>query len=96
MVEMRIAVRVKPGSSRAKVGGSYGEDSRLIVAVNAPAVDGAANEALLSALAKALGVRTREVTLVSGHASRSKLVAVTLMDNEIERVRTRLRELLEA
>lgn len=71
---MRIAVRVRPGASRTRVGGLHGD--RLVVAVSARAVDGAATEAALAALADALGVRRRHVRLVSGTTSRDKLVEV--------------------
>jgi uncharacterized protein YggU (UPF0235/DUF167 family) len=76
----RFAVRVRPGASRTKVGGGYGTaegDSRqLVVAVSAPAVAGAASAALLSAISKAFGVRPKDVRLVSGGTSRTKVVAV--------------------
>lgn len=71
---MRVAVRVRPGSSRTRVGGRYAD--RLVVAVTARAVDGAATEAVLAALADALGVRRRRVQLVSGATSRDKVVEV--------------------
>jgi uncharacterized protein YggU (UPF0235/DUF167 family) len=48
----------------------------LVVAVSARAVDGAATQAALDALARALGVRPRHVRLVSGVTSRDKLVEV--------------------
>ena len=47
-----------------------------MVAVQVPAVDGRATAAALEALAKALGCRSREVTLVSGATSRTKVVEV--------------------
>lgn len=72
---MRIAIRVKPGSSRARVGGRHGQDE-LIVAVTARAVDGKATQAALGAVADALAVPKREVTLVSGHTSRTKIVEI--------------------
>jgi uncharacterized protein YggU (UPF0235/DUF167 family) len=72
---VRIAVRVKPGSSRTRVGGRYGEDS-LVVAVTAKAVDGAATEAVLRAVADALGVPRRAVRLVLGATSRDKVLEV--------------------
>ena len=74
-----IAVRVRPGASRTRVGGShpgpYGP--ALVVAVTAPAVDGRATEAARRALAKALGVRSAAVSLRAGTASRDKLFSVT-------------------
>ena len=71
---MRLAVRVRPGASRTRIGGLHGD--RLVVAVQARAVDGAATEAALVALADALGVRRRHVSLVSGATSRDKVVEV--------------------
>lgn len=71
---MRVAIRVRPGASRTRVGGLHGD--RIVVAVTARAVDGAATEAALAAVADALGVRRRHVTLVSGATSRDKVVEV--------------------
>lgn len=76
---MRVAIRVRPGASRTRVGGAYGE--RLVVAVGARAVDGAATEAALDAVAKAFGVRRRAVTLVAGATSRDKVVQIELADD---------------
>ena len=77
----RVAVRVRPGASRTRVGGRYGEAAddgvpRLVVAVTARAVDGAATEAVLRAVAEALGVRRHQVLLVRGATSRDKLLEV--------------------
>ncbi len=69
---MRVTIRVRPGASRTKVGGRYGD--ALVVAVNAPAVDGRATAAALAALADAVGVRARDVRLVTGATSRTKVV----------------------
>ncbi|MGO8960123.1 MAG: DUF167 domain-containing protein [Streptosporangiaceae bacterium] len=71
---MRITVRVRPGSSRPGVGGEH--DSALVVRVSARAVDGAATAAALAAIADAFGVRSGAVRLVSGAASRTKVVDV--------------------
>ena len=72
---VRIVIRVRPGASRTAVGGSH--DGALIVRVAAPAADGQANDAALRAVAKAFGVRRREVVLVSEATNRSKVIDVT-------------------
>jgi len=69
---VRIAIRVKPGSARARVGGLHCD--RLVDAVNARPVDGEATEAALAAVADAFGARRRDVRLVSGVKGRDKLV----------------------
>ncbi|MBU4213314.1 MAG: DUF167 domain-containing protein [Actinobacteria bacterium] len=71
---MNIEIRVRPGASRTRVGGEHA--GRLVVAVQPRAVDGAATEGALRALADALGVRRRHVNLVRGATSRDKVVAV--------------------
>jgi uncharacterized protein YggU (UPF0235/DUF167 family) len=90
-VTVRVAIRVRPGASRTRVGGRYGD--RLVVAVGARAVDGAATQAALAALARALGVRRRDVSLVAGATSRDKVVEV--LDEAVDAaVRERLAALL--
>ena len=69
----RVTVRAKPGASRTRVGGRYGQDT-LVVAVTARAVDGAATAAVLAALADAFGVPRSGVRLVSGASARTKIV----------------------
>ncbi len=80
----RLAIRVKPGSARTRVGGTYGD--AIVVAVPAKAVGGKATEAALAALAKALDVPRRDVRLISGATSRSKVVEVVGSDEVLERI----------
>lgn len=56
------------------VGGS--REGQLLVRVTAPPVEGAANEGVIAALAKALDLPRREVRLEAGARGRSKLVSV--------------------
>lgn len=48
----------------------------LKVRVTAPPVDGAANAALIELLADRLGVSRSAVSIISGHAGRTKIVEV--------------------
>ena len=71
-----LEIRVRPNASRNKVGGSVGSPQRLIVAVQAPAVDGKANAAVIKELANALGLRARDFTIVYGELGRDKRLLV--------------------
>ncbi|SCF41631.1 DUF167 domain-containing protein [Micromonospora mirobrigensis] len=90
---LTVAVRVKPGSARARVGGRYDgpHGPALVIVVNAPAVDGRATEAARRALADALGLRPAAVSLRAGAASRDKLFGVRLAPGLPEALR-RLRD----
>ena len=77
-------VRVRPGASRTRVGGGYGDPPVLVVAVSAPAVDGRANVAVIRALADALGVPSREVEIVRGHTARTKMVSVRHAPDDLD------------
>lgn len=96
MEALRITVRVKPGASRTRVAGAYGDDRQLVVAVNAPPVDGAANDAVIEALADALGVRRRCLTIVSGHTARSKVVQVDAGTGDLAALTARVSALLDS
>jgi len=71
---LRFRVRVKPRASRSRVLGV--REHALEVALAAPPVDGAANDELVSTLAGALQLGKSAIEIVSGHASRSKLVSI--------------------
>jgi uncharacterized protein (TIGR00251 family) len=72
--QFSIDVHVRPGARRTSVGGEH--DGALTVAVNAPAVDGRANEAVVAALAAAFAVRPAAVSIVRGATSRRKSVRI--------------------
>lgn len=59
----------------------------LHVWVSARAVEGAANRAVLLAVAGALGVRPAAVTLVAGHRGRDKVVDVDADRSLLDRLR---------
>ena len=57
-------------------------DGILKVRVMAPAVEGAANNALIRLLAEEIGVSRRDVRIVAGASSRQKLVVIEGVDPE--------------
>jgi len=83
-------IRVRANASINKVGGTAGDPPRLVVAVQAPAVDGKANTAILKELAKAFGLRSRDFTILSGEISRDKRIQVT---GDSEAISDRYKEL---
>ena len=83
---------MKPGASRAKVGGSYGDPAALVVSVHAQPVDGQANTAVIDALSAALDVRKADITVVAGHTGRTKILAIETDDAAL--IQLRIEELL--
>jgi hypothetical protein len=73
-----IDVRVVPRASKAGVAGT--RDGALLVRLNAPPVEGAANEELIALFAKLLEVPRKAVTIVSGERGRLKRVRVDGVD----------------
>ena len=75
---VRVSVRVRPGARRDAVGGSWAgpRGPALLVAVRARAVEGAANAAVVAALAAAFGLRRADIEIVSGAHGRDKVVAL--------------------
>lgn len=71
----RHRIQAKPGSKKGPMV-EPGADGVLTVYVRERAVDGAANEGVVAALAEHFGVRRRDVRIVSGHTARIKTVEV--------------------
>lgn len=69
-----VDVAVKPRSSREGVGPVQAD--RLVVAVNAPPVDGKANEAVVRVLAETFGVPRTAVTILRGETGRKKTIRI--------------------
>jgi uncharacterized protein (TIGR00251 family) len=74
---VRLTVRLTPRASRDAVDGIVqGADGRpaLQIRLNAPPVDGAANQALIAFLADALRLRKADIVIRSGQSSRLKVL----------------------
>lgn len=80
-------MRVQPRASRDEVAGRQGDAVRI--RLQAPPVDGAANEALVAFLASHLGIARRQVRLVAGLSSRNKVVEIEGADpSALDRLRS--------
>ena len=69
----RVTALVKPGS---KAPGIEADGDRLVVRVRERAIEGAANDACVRAIAAHYGVAPARVTLVHGARSRTKLFEI--------------------
>ncbi len=87
-----IRVRLTPKSSRDDVTGQIAtaDGPALQTRVRARPSDNAANTALIALLAKAFRVAKSSVTIVGGHKSRVKLVAI---DGDPDQLRDRVAEI---
>jgi uncharacterized protein (TIGR00251 family) len=83
-----LAIRVTPSSSKPGVGvwraGADGREELEVRVAEAP-TEGAANEAVVKLLAKALGVGRSEVAIVSGQTSRNKRIEIPFDLDEARR-----------
>lgn len=75
---VRFAVHVQPRAKKPGIDGTHGDALR--VRVQAPPVDGAANDAVIAVIADALGVPRRAVRIAAGLSGRQKLVDVDGID----------------
>jgi uncharacterized protein (TIGR00251 family) len=75
---LRLHVRLQPGARRDGIVGWHG--TALKIQVHAPAVDGAANAALVTLLARILAVPRRAVQIVHGGTSRDKVIEIAGVD----------------
>ena len=71
---MIIDIRVRPNAKQNKVGGKI--DGRLIIFVQAPAIDGKANDAAAKVLAEHFEVRSRDIKIIRGETNRDKTIEV--------------------
>lgn len=86
-----LALRAQPGAKKTAFVGIYGEDdaAQWKIAVQAPPVEGRANEALIAFLAETFNLPKKSVELVSGERSRSKVFLLRGLN------RTRAESILE-
>jgi len=87
-----FVVRVTPRAGRTDITGVHGD--ALAMRLAAAPVDGAANDALVGFLAETFDLPRRAVTILSGHTSRNKRVALAGISEP--EVAARLNDILSA
>jgi hypothetical protein len=80
MASTRLEVYIQPRASKSEVAGRH--DGVIKILIAAPAVDNAANLALVEFVAKSLGVTKRSVRIVSGTTSRRKVLGIVGVTEE--------------
>ena len=80
MSDAQITVRLRARAGSDELAGF--RDGMLVARVNAPPVDGRANQALCKLIARELRIAPSRVTIVRGQRSRDKLVRVEGIDAE--------------
>jgi uncharacterized protein len=75
-----VKLRVQPRASKSQLSSLHGNSIKA--KVTAPATEGRANEAVLDLLAKAVGIKRAQLTLVGGVKSRDKRILVQGMSQE--------------
>ena len=76
---LTFSVRIVPRASRTEIAGEYNGALRIRIA--APPVEGAANRELIRLLAKLFKLPQNAVEIVSGAASKSKIVHIAGADS---------------
>jgi uncharacterized protein (TIGR00251 family) len=69
-----VEIRLQPRGGRDQVMGE--RDGAVLIRISAPPVDGKANAALITFVAKTVGVPKGAVTIVRGETSRNKVIRV--------------------
>jgi uncharacterized protein (TIGR00251 family) len=83
---VELTVRVIPRARKTGIAGTRGD--ALLVRLAAPAVEGAANKALVEFLATLLKLPRRSIQLVAGDHARQKRLLISNLS--VEAVRSRL------
>jgi hypothetical protein len=86
MENVRIAIKVKPNSSKNEIVDFSNKVLQLKIA--APPVKGKANKELVTFLSKALRIAKSRIQIVKGEHSRTKIIAVE--DLSLEEILRRL------
>lgn len=75
--KQRVSVRVKTGARQQGIVPDPSQQVDFLVSARSPPVDGSANEEVIGILAKHLGKRKNQVTLVMGRTHKVKVFEIS-------------------
>lgn len=79
---MKIYITAKPRSKKEYV--KRVDDTHYIVSVNAPPVDGKANQAIIKSLAKYFDKPKSQIYILTGASSKRKVIEMPVTDDELD------------
>lgn len=79
--DLQLTVHVQPGAKTTSCAGIHGDALKIRLA--APPVDGKANQALISWLAKTLDCPQSALDLIRGQTSRRKVIRITAVPSAV-------------
>ena len=87
---VKLEVHLQPKAHRSEIVGLHG--GALKIRIQAPPVEGKANEALLKFLAKVLGLPRKRLQILSGLTSRRKSIYISQVDLDFVSQRLELKK----
>lgn len=93
-LSVTLNVRVQPSAQKEAVKGLWNQNF-IKIALNAPAVDGKANEALISWLSQFFEIKKSSIFIMTGITSRSKVVSIQCSIAQKEKILEWVRLLME-
>lgn len=81
---MKLSVYVQPGAKKTELSGLH--DGRPKVRINAPPVDGAANEELVRFVSKTLKISKSSVQISAGQQSRLKTLEIDCDEETVHKI----------
>lgn len=80
MIQTKLSVKVIPSSSKDCIAGWLGDS--LKIKVQASPEKGKANRAVIKVLAKAFGINSKSISIVSGETSTNKVLVINGLSKE--------------
>lgn len=82
--ELRLEIKVKPGAKQNTI--NINAETCLQISLQASAQEGKANKLLIQYLSKFLKIPQKQITILRGMTSRTKVIGIEVLEEEQERI----------